>query len=145
MFMGQFRHTLDDKGRLTIPARYRDLLMGGAFITQGFDGNLMVYPVPVFQAISQRVSQLSMTDPETRFLRRLLFSSGEQVDVDRSGRILIANFLRDLADLKSDVMVVGAGDYFELWSPNAWVAQFTELQNSEMNARRFAAFDLSSG
>ena len=145
MFMGQFRHTLDDKGRLTIPARYRDLLMGGAYVTQGFDGNLIVYPVPVFQAISQRVSKLTVTDPETRNLRRMLYSSGEQVDVDRAGRILIASFLRDLAKLKSEVVVVGSGDYFELWSPEAWEVQFAGLQDLEANAKRFATFDLSSG
>lgn len=142
--MGQYRHSLDEKGRLTIPARYRDMLLDGAVLTQGFDHNLMVWPAAVFHVIAQRVSQMRITDSDSRLLRRLLFSSGEQVDVDKAGRILIAQFLRDQAGLDGDAMVVGAGDYFEIWSPKSWNDQIEELKNSDANAMRFAAFDLSS-
>jgi MraZ protein len=144
MFMGQYRHSLDEKGRLTIPARYRDMLMDGAYITQGFDHNLMVWPAAVFQVISQRISQMRITDSDSRLLRRLIFSNGEQVEVDKAGRILIAQFLRETSDLHGDAVVVGAGDYFEIWSPKSWEDQMEELKNSDANAMRFAAFDLSS-
>jgi MraZ protein len=145
MFMGQYRHNIDDKGRLTIPARYRDLLADGAYITQGFDKNLMVWPSVAFESIYQRVNQKSITDQTTRLLRRLIFSSGEQVSVDRVGRILVPQFLRNLVGLDGEVVVVGVGDYFEIWSPTTWDDQLAQLQDADANAQRFAAFDLSAG
>lgn len=144
MFMGQYLHTLDDKGRLTIPARYRDLLAEGAYITQGFDHNLMVWSVPSFQAISQRVNTMSITDPTARLLRRLIFSAGEKVEVDRAGRILIPHFLRKTIELDGEAVVVGVGEYFEIWSPAFWDTQLAQLQDADANAQRFIAFDISS-
>ncbi len=86
-----------------------------------------------------------MTDPGARSLRRLIFSHGEQVEVDKAGRILIPQFLRESAGLVSDVIIVGAGDYFEIWSPETWNDQSTQLQDTNANAQRFMAFDIPSG
>lgn len=145
MFMGQYMHSLDSKGRLTIPSRYRALLDDGAYITQGFDRNLMVWTKPAFQQISHRVSQGSITDPTSRILRRFIYSSGDALAMDRAGRILIPEFLRQVAQLDSDVVVVGVGDYFEIWSPSLWAEQLANMQDSEANQQRFIAFDLSAG
>lgn len=145
MFLGQYRHSLDSKGRLTVPARYRELLVDGAYITQGFERNLMVWITSTFETISQSVSQMSITDPTSRLLRRLIFSSGERVEVDKAGRILIPQFLRQAAHLDGEAVVVGVGDYFEVWSPILWGEQADQLQDSEANSQRFIAFDLSSG
>ena len=145
MFMGQYLHNLDSKGRLTIPSRYRALLVDGAYITQGFDRNLMVWTKSSFEKISQRVSQGSITDPISRLLRRHIYSSGESVEVDRVGRILLPEFLRQVAQLDNEVVVVGVGDYFEIWSPSLWAEQITNLQDAEANQQRFIAFDLSAG
>jgi len=145
MFMGQYLHSLDNKGRLTVPARYRTLLLEGAYITQGFDRNLMVWTKASFERISQRVSQGSITDPASRLLRRFIYSSGEWLDVDRAGRILIPEFLRQVAQFNGEVVVVGVGDYFEIWSPPLWAEQQTNLQDAEANTQRFIAFDLSAG
>ena len=145
MFMGEVQHSLDNKGRLTIPARYRDLLEGGAYITQGFDRNLMVWPVSAFEHILQSLGAKSITDPDTRLLQRLLFSRGEQLDVDGSGRILIPQFLRQFAMLGSDVVIVGVGKYFEIWSLDLWGPQLTQIQDADANAVRFKAFDISFG
>ena len=145
MFLGQYRHSLDNKGRLTVPARYRELLEEGAYITQGFDRNLMIWKSSAFESISQRVGQMSITDPASRLLRRLIFSSGERVEVDRAGRILIPQFLRQAAYLDGEAVVVGVGDYFEVWSPSLWDEQAAQLQDTEANAQRFIAFDLTSG
>jgi MraZ protein len=145
MFLGQYQHNVDSKGRLTIPVRYRDLLEDGAYITQGFDRNLMIMTTEAFETITQRVRQMSITDPRSRLLRRLIFSSGERVDVDKAGRILIPQFLRNAAGLDGEAMIVGVGDYFEIWSPELWAEQASQLQDSESNAERFMAFDISSG
>jgi MraZ protein len=145
MFLGQYRHNLDSKGRLTVPARFRDLLVPeGAYVMQGFDLNLMVLPTPTFESISQRVNRMSMTDPKTRLLRRLIFSTANYVEVDRAGRILIPLFLRETAKLESGVTVVGNGDYFEIWSPELWDHQVEDLQDPQSNADRFEGLILSS-
>ena len=146
MFLGQFYHTLDEKGRLTIPARYRDLLVSdGAYILRGFEKNLMVLPSSLFAIIYKRINQMSMTDPVARLLRRLIFSTAAPVEFDKIGRILIPQFLRDDAAILNEAVVVGAGDYIEIWSPEMWSGQIEQLQDAETTATRFAALDLASG
>jgi MraZ protein len=143
MFLGQYEHAIDDKGRLTIPARYRDLLFEGAFITEGFDQNLMVLTSSAFMTISDRVNRMSMTDPAVRDLKRMMFGRANQAEIDKAGRMLIPAYLRDRAQLKTNIVVVGMGDYFELWASENWQIQNQPLPNSEANSKRFAAFDLS--
>jgi MraZ protein len=136
-------HALDNKGRLTIPARFRELLLAdGAYVTQGFDRNLMVLTVVNFDRILQRVSDLSMTEPSARLLKRLLFSNAGHVEVDKAGRILIPEFLRQLAGLKEEAIVVGAGEYFEIWSPDLWKEQLAQLQDADANSQRFSLLNL---
>ena len=142
MFLGRYEHTIDEKGRLTIPARYRDLLVEGAFVTQGFDRNLMVLTPSSFDQVYAYVNQISLTNPNARQLKRMIFSSAERVEVDKVGRILIPQFQREFAQLESRAILVGSGDYFEIWSPQDWDRQNLALQNTEANEDRFAAFDL---
>ena len=131
MFLGRYHHTIDQKGRLTVPARYRELLAAeGAYLTQGFDHNLIVYPQPIFDIISRRVNQLSMTDPSARLLKRLMFSNAELVALDKTGRILIPQFLRESLSFNSEAVIVGMGDYFEIWSPDLWRGQATLMEKS---------------
>ncbi len=145
MFLGTYYHTIDNKGRLTIPSRYRELLVAeGAYITQGFDQNLMVLTETSFNAIYKRINRLSMTNPTTRMLKRLIFSSADRVDVDKAGRILIPQFLREAVSLNSEVVIVGVGDYFEIWSSELWMEQNQQLKDVEANAQRFLALDLST-
>jgi MraZ protein len=143
MFLGQYEHTIDEKGRLTVPSRFRELLQDGAYITQGFDQNLVVLTAATFDHISSRVNRMSMTDPTARQLKRLIFSHADRLEVDRVGRILIPQFLRASAQLDGAAIMVGVGDYFEIWSPERWQEQNTLLQDGEANAQRFAALDLS--
>lgn len=146
MFLGRYHHNIDGKGRLTIPARYRDLLAAdGAYLTQGFDQNINVYPQPIFERISMRVNRLSMTDPSARLLRRLMFSNAELVALDRSGRILIPQFLREALDLDNEAMIIGMGDYFEIWAPDQWSGQTMMMEENEPLAMRFVDLDLSTG
>lgn len=142
MFLGQYHHNIDSKGRLTIPARFRELLDVGAYISQGFDRSLMVLTAPSFESISHRVNQMSMTDPAVRQLRRLIFSTADRLEVDRAGRILIPQFLRETAKLDGEAVVVGVGNYFEIWSPDVWEQQLSQLKDTDANAQRFSAFDL---
>lgn len=142
MFLGQYEHIIDEKGRMTIPARFRELLAEGAYITQGFDQNLIVMTTASFNNISERVNQMSVTDSNARQLRRLMFSRADRVDFDKAGRILIPQFLRQSNCLENSAMVVGVGNHFEIWSPELWKKQNDLLQDAEANNQRYATLDL---
>lgn len=145
MFLGQYYHNLDGKGRLTIPARFRELLgEDAAYIMQGFDNNLMVLPTAAFEALSRRANDTNLADPAARLLRRLIFSTANHVEVDRAGRILVPQFLRQNAGMDSEAVVVGVGDYFEIWAPERWNQQVDQLQDVEQNAQRFMGLELSA-
>jgi MraZ protein len=144
MFLGQYTHSIDTKGRLTVPSRFRELLEQGAYISQGFEQNLMVLTSPAFERISTRVNEMSLTDPTARQLKRLIFATADRIEVDNSGRVRIPQFLREVAGLDGDAVIIGAGDYFEIWSPKAWQPKAVELQDTETNAQRFATLELSS-
>jgi len=145
MFLGQFTHSFDEKWRLTIPARFRDLLISeGAYVMQGFDQNLMVLPSRTYETLSHRVNKISMTDPKARLLRRLLFATADRVEVDKVGRILIPQFLRQIVNSDNQLVLVGMGDFFEIWTPEEWEVQNEIINDAQSNAHRFAALDLSS-
>jgi MraZ protein len=143
MFLGQFQHNLDDKGRLMIPARFRETLEGGATITQGFDKCLMVLTDDYFKQVYERLETMSLTDPTTRLLRRLILANAYPVEVDKVGRILVPQNLRAFVQLEGEAIVAGQGEYFEVWKPVDWNEQMAKLQNVEANSQRFAALDLS--
>jgi MraZ protein len=143
MFLGQFQHNLDDKGRLMIPARFRELLAAGAFITQGFDRCLMVMTEIYFKQVYDRISAMNLADPNTRLLRRFILSNAYPVQVDKVGRILVPQNLRQGLMLESEAIVAGQGEYFEVWTPVEWNAQMAQLQDIETNNQRFATLDLS--
>ena len=141
MFLNQYHHSFDDKARLTIPARFRTL-PEGAIVIQGLDRNLMVLPPEVFQTIYERLMTMSLTDPGTRLLRRVILGNALQVTLDSAGRILLTQNLREFAALKNEVVFVGQGDYFEIWSPELWQEQEALVNDAETNAQRFATLDL---
>ena len=143
MFLGQFQHNLDDKGRLMIPARFRELLEGGAFITQGFDKCLMVMTETHFKQVYDRIESMNLADPGTRSLRRLLLSNAYPVEVDKVGRILVPQNLRTFLQIEGEAIVAGQGEYFEVWKPAEWNVQMALLQDTEANNQRFATLDLS--
>jgi len=145
MFLGQFQHNLDEKGRLMIPARYRELLAAGAFIIQGFDKCLMVMTDAYFAQVYDRINSMNLADPTARLLRRLILSNAYAVEVDKVGRILVPGNLRQVIALDGDAIVSGQGDYFEVWNPADWNLQMDQLQDIETNNQRFATLDLSRG
>ena len=128
-----------------VPARYRDLLAAGAFITQGFDRCLMVMTDAYFQDIYARINSMNMADPAARMLRRLILSNAYSVDLDRVGRILVPQNLREFLGVASgELIVTGQGEYFEVWTPGEWQAQLDKLQDVEANEQRFATLDFSN-
>jgi MraZ protein len=144
MFFGRFYHSLDEKGRITIPARYREDLGDSVFIVQGFDRNLIVYTARSFYANSVGFTQIRVNDANARAMQRLFFSGAEPSDVDKAGRILIPQYLRNFAGLKDEAVVVGVGVQFEIWAPDEWRKQEEQFQDAELNALRFSNLDIPS-
>lgn len=144
MFLGQFQHNLDEKGRLMVPALFRQTLEGGAYITQGFDRCLMVMTEPYFQEVYKRLNSISLTDPSARLLRRLILSNAYPAQPDKVGRILVPQNLRQFIGFDGEAVVAGQGEYFEIWKPEDWNTQMVQIQDTEANNQRFATLNLSS-
>jgi MraZ protein len=144
MFLGQFQHAFDEKGRLMIPARYRDELEGGAYITQGFDRCLMVMTGIYFKQVYDSLSSMNLADPSTRLLRRLILSNAYPIEADKVGRVLVPQNLRQFAGLSGEAIVAGQGEYFEVWTPEAWEAQMKQIQDVEANNQRFSTLNLAA-
>ena len=134
MFLGEYTHTVDDKGRLTIPAKYRALLAPGMVVTRGLDRNLVIYPLDEWDALADRVTARPMTDPSVRAFRRRVFSAAVDLTLDRQGRILLPVSLRDFAELNGDVVIVGNFNYAEIWNPDAWAAARSVMENADETA-----------
>ena len=139
MFLGRYTHSLDSKGRVAIPARFRDTFGTDGVITRGIDRCLSLYPLDAWQPLAEKVSALSISDPDARAFRRMVFAEAANVDFDRQGRILIPPDLRRYAALDAEVVIVGMHTYVELWSPALWEAQSQVLdQEGSDIAQRLA-------
>lgn len=144
MFLGQYEHNIDEKGRITIPAEFREELGDCVVITQGYDGNLQALPLELYDLLAERIRGISILDPDSRRLRRIFFSYAKKIEFDKAGRVLLPAFLRDTANLKENAILVGNGEYFELWSPENWQVQQTSLNDVEANEQRFKPLDLTT-
>jgi MraZ protein len=144
MFLGQFQHNLDEKGRLMIPAPFRQTLEGGAFITQGFDRCLMVMTEAYFQQVYELLTNMNIADNNARLLRRMILSNAYSVELDKVGRIVVPPNLRQFAGFDGEAIVAGQGEYFEIWTPAEWNKQMEDIQDTEANLQRFSTLNLSS-
>jgi MraZ protein len=120
VFLGEFEHTIDDKGRVAIPAKFREVLGERFVVTKGFDSCLQAFPMSYWEQLSAKIDRLPVSSPDARNLRRLMFSPAQDVDIDRQGRVLIPQSLRLYAGLAEEVVISGMGNYFELWAAPRW-------------------------
>lgn len=124
MFRGSTQLNLDNKGRLAIPAKYRDELLascgGNIVITADPSRCLLIYPQPVWEPIEKKLNSFSSFNTQIRSLQRLIIGNACDVEMDSSGRILVSLFLRQFAGLKKEVVLAGQGEKFELWDLEGW-------------------------
>lgn len=141
MFLGRYAHNVDSKGRLAIPARFREGLGAEVVITRGIDRCLSLYPMETWIPLAEKVSSLSISDPDARYFRRMVFAEAAYLEVDRQGRILLPTDLREYAGIDREAIVVGVHSSIEIWSPDRWEAQ-AQVMNEEGSsiAERLAEF-----
>ncbi len=120
MFLGEYSHSLDLKGRLTIPARFRSELEGGVVTTRGYERCLVLYPLKEWSALASKVTRLPMASRTARSYSRLIFGGAAEVVPDKMGRILIPAFLREYAGIEEQAVIVGVNTYIEVWNPDRW-------------------------
>ena len=120
MFMGEYNHTIDAKGRLIIPAKFREVLGDEFVVTKGMDGCLFVFDNPEWQVFADKLRGLPMIDKEARQFTRFFLAGAAACEVDKQGRILLPQVLREFAGLEKDVVLVGVASRIEIWSKEHW-------------------------
>ncbi len=123
MFLGTYEHTLDAKGRLVMPRKFRAKLEDGCYVTPGQEGCLTVWTPDAFQKEYQRVTNLPSTDRDGRLYRRTFLGAGTEVTPDKQGRVPISEALRQWAQLDKDVTVLGQGEVVEVWATEVWAGE----------------------
>ncbi len=120
MFMGEYNHIIDAKGRLIIPARFRELLGEEFILTKGLDGCLSIYPMDAWEAFETKLRALPLTNKNARTFTRFFVAGATNCELDRQGRILVPQTLREFAGLEKEVVLTGNLDQIEIWSKEKW-------------------------
>jgi MraZ protein len=120
LFLGEYYHSIDQKGRVAIPARFRDAFEAGIVLSRGYEKCINVYPLEEWNKVAERLASLPTTQIKVRRIIRSTFSNAFQQDLDGQGRVLIPPQLRDYAQTNGEVIVVGANSYLEIWDKNLW-------------------------
>ncbi len=120
MFIGEYSHNLDSKGRLAVPAKFRAMLKGGAVVTRGLDNCLFLYPKKQWNELAEKLSKLPISQAKARAFSRLMLAGAMDVDFDNQGRITLPEYLRSFAVLKRKVVIAGLYDRLEIWDRQKW-------------------------
>lgn len=120
MFMGEYQHSLDDKGRLIMPVKFRDGLGEAFVVTRGLDNCLFVYPNDEWRILEEKLKTLPMTSKDARAFVRFFFSGATECELDKSGRMSLPQNLREHAGLDKEVVVIGVSNRIELWAKEKW-------------------------
>ena len=143
VFTGEYRHTIDVKGRLAVPARFRSELAGEAHVCRWLDGCLAIFPKAAWEALSAQIGSLARVgDTRARELARSVFASAFPVELDGQGRVLLPANLREQVGLGTDAVVVGLNDHVELWAPERWAAYSAAMNEPEEFAARLSGLGI---
>lgn len=142
MLLGLYPSILETDNRIALPEGIQEDYKDGLYITQGFDRNIMVLTMDAFEMIYDRITSLNISDPIARLLLRMILGTARMTALDNQGKIPIPEELKQFANLERDVILVGQGEYVELWSPDAWMMQKEQLSHVEPD--RFSALHIST-
>ena len=130
MFVGQYDHSIDEKGRLIIPSKYRKSLGKEFIITFGLDTCLFVYPLSEWETISEKIKSFPLGKKDARAFSRILFSRALNCSMDNQGRINIAKYLKEYAHIRKEIKIIGVGDRIEIWSNELWQKYSVGIEDS---------------
>lgn len=133
MFMGEYNHTIDAKGRLIVPSKFREQLGDEFVVTKGLDGCLFVYDNSEWKNFEEKLQKLPLTNPNARKFSRFFLAGASACEVDKQGRILLPAVLREFADITKDVVLVGVGSRVEIWSRERWEGTVTYQDMEEIS------------
>ena len=134
MFYGEYEHTIDKKGRIIIPSKFRDFFkeydIKKCYVTRGLDKCLFLFTEDEWKAVESKLKAIPFTKSEARKFNRLYFAGAVQVECDAQGRILLPKYLKDYAEIKRDIMVVGVSNRIEIWSKEVWQEYYKASKGS---------------
>lgn len=120
MFIGEYQHLIDEKGRLAIPVKFRERVGSGAVVTRGLDNCLFVFPMDEWKKLAEKLASLPLSQSNSRAFARLMLAGAMDMEVDRQGRVVVPEYLRRYAKLGKDVVVAGLYSRIEIWNRKAW-------------------------
>jgi MraZ protein len=132
MFIGEYSHNLDEKGRLAVPKKFRQALSKGAVVTRGLDACLFLYTSAEWEKLAQKLSSLPFAQANTRAFARLMLAGAMDVKADKQGRIILPEYLREYAGLKKSIVIAGLYNRLELWDQTKW-SGYTKKSEAESN------------
>jgi len=130
MFIGEYNHNLDEKGRLAIPAKFRIILKKGAVVTKGLDNCLFLYSKEQFEKMAARFAALPLSQAKARAFTRHMLAGAMDVEFDNQGRITLPEYLRKFSGLKKSIIVAGLYNHLEIWDENAWAQYKAEAERN---------------
>ncbi len=120
MFFGEFRHKFDAKGRIAVPAKFRKRLAKGAVVTRGLDASLFLFPKEEWDKLAHKLASLPLGRADSRALSRLMLAGAMEVELDKQGRIIVPDYLREFASIGKDAVIAGLYDRLEIWDTKKW-------------------------
>ena len=143
MFIGEYQHNLDAKGRISMPVKFRANLGSSAIVTKGLDACLFVYPKEEWQKMTDKLAQLPVSSSSARSFSRMLLSGAMELEFDKQGRAVLPSYLRDYAGLKNEIVAAGVLNRVELWDKEAWSLYSEETEtNASENAEKLAEWEI---
>lgn len=142
MFTGEYRHSVDDKGRIAVPAKFRAQLDDGAFVSRWIDSCLAIWPRREWDALADKVAALPIADSSARTFSRFVFAGAFEIGLDRQGRVVLPASLREWAGLAGEAVVVGARDHAEIWAPKRWEEYRRELESPDALAQHLTGLGI---
>ncbi|HSR35231.1 MAG TPA: division/cell wall cluster transcriptional repressor MraZ [Anaerolineae bacterium] len=143
MLLGEFQHTIDEKGRLTVPAKFRGRLASGLVVTKGIDPCLWLYPADAWAELSVRIEKLPVTDSKAREFKRQVFGGASDSVPDKQGRFILPPYLREYANIDSQAVIIGLFDHCEIWNTERWrERQERSDSNPVERAEQFASLGI---
>ncbi len=144
MFIGEYQHAMDEKGRMAIPAKFRKLLEGGVVVTRGLDQSLYLYPMREWEKLAEKLAQLPINQANSRAFARHMLGGAVNAEIDGQGRILVPEYLRKHAGIESRAVLVGLYNRIEIWSEEQWTSYREKTEkNTEAIAEQLG--ELGSG